>query len=42
MDNNLIIELPHIVKDEDKKLMKEIVIEDYGELKEFVGCKVKI
>ena len=30
------------IKDEDKKLAKEIKIEDIGELKEFGGCKIKI
>ena len=30
------------MKDEGKKLAKEIEIEDVGELKEFVGCKIEI
>ena len=30
------------MKDEGKKLTKENKMEDVGELKEFVGCKIKI
>ena len=32
----------HIIKDKDKKIPKEIKIEDVGKLKEFVGCKIEI
>ena len=42
MDDNLIVGPPQVVKDEGKKLLKEIKIEDVGKLKEFVGCKIKI
>ena len=42
VDNNLILGLPHIVKDEGKKLAKEIKIDNVGELNEFLGCKIKI
>ena len=42
MDDNLIVGLPQVVKDENEKLAKEIKIEGVGELKEFVWCKIKI
>ena len=42
VDGNLIVGLPQVVKNEGKKLAKEIEIEDVGELKEFVGCKINI
>ena len=38
MEDNLIVGLPHEVKDEGNKLVKEIKIEDVCKLKEFVGC----
>ena len=37
IDDNLTIGPSHAMKDEGKKLAKEIEIEDIGELKEFVG-----
>ena len=42
VDDNHILGPPQVVKDEGKKLAKEIKIEDVGELKEFVGCKIKM
>ena len=42
VDGNLIVGPLLIMKDEGKKLAKEIKIEDFGELKEFVRCKMKI
>ena len=42
VDDNLIVGLPQVVKDEGKKLAEEIKIEDVGEQREFVGCKVEI
>ena len=42
MDDNLIVGLPQVVIDEKEKLAKKIKIEDVGERKEFVGCKIKI
>ena len=30
------------MKDEGKKLAKEIEVEDVGKLKELIGCKIKI
>ena len=42
VDDNLIGGLLQVVKDEGKKLAKEIKIEDIGELKEFIGCKIEI
>ena len=42
IDDNLIVEPSQVMKDEGKKLGKEIKIEDVGKLKEFVGSKIKI
>ena len=42
VDDNRIVEPRQNMKDEGKKLSKEIEIEDVGKLKEFVGCKVEI
>ena len=42
LDDNLIVVLPHVVKDKGKKLTKEIEIEDVSKLIEFVGCKIKL
>ena len=42
VDDNLIVGPPQVVKDEGKKMVNKIKIEDVGELKEFVECKVKI
>ena len=42
VDDNLIVSLWHVMKNEDKKLAKEIEIEAIGELKEFVGFKIEI
>ena len=42
MYDNLIVGVPHVMKDEGKKLVKEVEIEDVGELKEFVGCEIEI
>ena len=42
VNDNLIIGLPQVVKDEGKKLAKEIKIEDVGKLKGVVGCKIEI
>ena len=41
VDDNLIVGLPHIVKDEGEKLAEETKIEDVGKLKEFVECKIE-
>ena len=42
VDDNLIIELLHVVKDDGEKLAKKIEIDDVGELKKFVGHKIEI
>ena len=42
MEDNLIVGPPQVVKDKGKKLAKEITIEDIGEVKEFIGCMIKI
>ena len=42
VDDNHIVGLLQVTKDEGNKLAKEIEIEDVGKLKEFVGCKVEI
>ena len=39
---NLIAGPSHVVKDDSKKLAKEIKIEDVGKLKEFVICKIEM
>ena len=41
VDDNLIVGPTQVVKDEGKKIAKEIKIEDVGELKEFIGCNIK-
>ena len=42
VDDNLIVGMSQEVKDEGQKLAKDIEIKDVGELKEFIGCKIKI
>ena len=42
VDDNLVIRLLHAMKDEHKKLAKEIKMEYVRELKEFFECKVDI
>ena len=42
VDDNLIVEPLYVMKDEGKKLAKEIKIEYVGKLKEFVGFTVEI
>ena len=42
IDDNLIVGPLQVVKNEGKKLAKEIEIRDVGELKEFIGYKIKV
>ena len=42
MDDYLVVGPSHVMKDEGKIIAKEIKIEDVGELKEFIGCKIEI
>ena len=42
VDDNPIVGLFQVIKDEGEALAKEIKIEDVGKLKEFIGCKIKI
>ena len=42
VDDNLLVGPPKLVKDEGKKLAKEVKIEDVDELKELVGHKIEI
>ena len=42
VDDNLTVGQSQVMKDEGKKLAKEIEVEDVGKLKELVGAKFKI